>query len=248
MKKYDNVYSGFLICGDCGSPLFSMSRPDLAPAYTCGTYHSRGTKGCTSHHTRVDMLDSLLKTYVQKVRDNSSQMIEKLSASIKDEKKAVKETETTLEMLDRQIDDARAEMKMLTRQKTKEIMRNPDKEEFYDEMYNEMMDELSDKIAGLKNQAELTRDRRNTVIRVNRVAKTAIQIFDDILNKDKLDKSDLELIIDKIIVYENHIEIILQADIDSLLRIGNFEETAVNFRKDIVDIAKTIVVSAKNRK
>ena len=37
-KKYATDYSGFLFCGDCGSPMFSMSRPDLAAAYTCGTY------------------------------------------------------------------------------------------------------------------------------------------------------------------------------------------------------------------
>ena len=47
VKKYDNVYSGFLFCGDCGSPMFSMSRSDIAPAYTCGTYHKRGLKGPT---------------------------------------------------------------------------------------------------------------------------------------------------------------------------------------------------------
>ncbi|MCD8108506.1 MAG: recombinase family protein [Clostridiales bacterium] len=44
VKKYDTNYSGFLFCGDCGSPMFSMSRPDLAPAYICGTYHKRGKK------------------------------------------------------------------------------------------------------------------------------------------------------------------------------------------------------------
>ena len=38
-KKYATDYSGFMFCGDCGSPMFSMSRPDLSPAYTCGTYH-----------------------------------------------------------------------------------------------------------------------------------------------------------------------------------------------------------------
>ena len=29
-KKYDNTYSGFLECGDCGSPMFAMSRRDLS--------------------------------------------------------------------------------------------------------------------------------------------------------------------------------------------------------------------------
>ena len=50
VKKYDNVYSGFLFCGDCGSPMFAMSRRDLSAAYTCGTYHRRGRSGCSSHH------------------------------------------------------------------------------------------------------------------------------------------------------------------------------------------------------
>jgi hypothetical protein len=72
IKKYDNVYSGFLECGDCGSPMFAMSRSDLKPAYTCGTYHRRGLAECTSHHIRTDRLDELLKSYVQKVMENSA--------------------------------------------------------------------------------------------------------------------------------------------------------------------------------
>lgn len=35
---------------------------------------------------------------------------------------------------------------------------------------------------------------------------------------DKLERSDLELLIDRIIVYEDHLEIKLQSDIDTLLR------------------------------
>jgi NADH pyrophosphatase NudC (nudix superfamily) len=54
VKVNDNIYSGFLFCGDCGSPMFAMSRRDLKDAYRCGTYHRRGLKGCTSHHIRVD--------------------------------------------------------------------------------------------------------------------------------------------------------------------------------------------------
>ena len=69
VKKYDNVYTGHLFCGDCGSPMFSLSRPDLEPAYTCGAYHRRGLKGCTSHHTRVDMLDRLLKAAADSGRE-----------------------------------------------------------------------------------------------------------------------------------------------------------------------------------
>ena len=235
VKKNDNVYSGFIWCGDCGSPMFAMSRRDLRPAYTCGTYHSRGTKGCTSHHTRVDVLDDLLKSYVRRVRDNSADMIDKLNASLRDEQTAVKESTSSLELLQRQIDDARQEMKILARQQAKELMRNPDKETAIDELYREMLDELADRIDGLNNQLELTSDRRNTVIRVNRIAKTALDIFDDILSKEKLDKTDLEFILDKIVVYEDHIEIHLKSDIDALLLNGELPE-------------ENIMQSSKNRK
>jgi len=63
-------------------------------------------------------------------------------------------------------------------------------------------------------------DKRNDIIRINRLAKTAIDIFNDILNKKSLDKKDLELIIDKIIVFEDRIHVKLKADIDNLLNVG----------------------------
>ena len=63
-------------------------------------------------------------------------------------------------------------------------------------------------------------DKRNDIIRINRLAKTAIDIFNDILNKKSLDKKDLELIIDKIIVFEDRILVKLKADIDNLLKVG----------------------------
>ena len=89
-------------------------------------------------------------------------------------------------------------------------------------------------------------DSTNSMIRVNRVAKTVIEIFDDILNKDKLDKSDLRLLIDRILVYEDHIEIRLRADIDELLRTGTIEHLKheeiggepVNFNSDTKNIEK----------
>ena len=63
-------------------------------------------------------------------------------------------------------------------------------------------------------------DKRNDIIRINWLAKTVIDIFNDILNKKSLDKKDLELIIDKIIVFEDRIHVKLKADIDNLLKVG----------------------------
>ena len=250
VKKYDNMYSGFLFCGDCGSPMFSMSRGDLAPAYTCGTYHKRGTKGCSSHHTRVDLLDAILKQYIRKVRDNSDDMIKQLEMSIKNESTEIQENENTLSILERHLYDAKEELKAIKKRKIKEIAALEAKAaenaaalsqiEIVEETYAELEDEATMKISGLQNQINLTSDKRNDIIRINRLARTVIDVFNDILEKPSLDKVDLQLLIDRIVVYEDHIDVKLKADIDALLNVSRAAEgdPAANFNKDSKVILK----------
>ena len=232
VKINDNVYSGFLECGDCGSPMFSMSRSDLKPAYTCGTYHRRGRKGCTSHHIRVDRLDDLLKSYLQKLTENSAAMIEQLNRDLARENADITETEQSADHLAEVLDELMEEMKVTKRQRIREIMKKPEKEAEIEATYDELEEELQKKIDGLNHQIDLLSDKRNTVIKVNRAAKTALEVFADILAKEKLDRNDLELIIDRVLVFEDHLEIKLQRDIDSLLRCGTLGEAA-NFNSGI---------------
>ncbi|MBQ8929739.1 MAG: recombinase family protein [Oscillospiraceae bacterium] len=250
-KKYDNVYSGFLECGDCGSPMFAMSRADLKDAYRCGTYHRRGLKACTSHHIRVDKLDEMLKLYLQKVKDNSAAMIERLNADLAKEDEDIQKADRSEENLEEVLLELQEELKATKRQRIRDIVKHPDQEAMLEETYDELEDDLTQRITGIRNQIDMTVDKRNTIIRVNRAAKTALEVFDDILRKDKLDRNDLQLIIDRIKVYEDRVEIQLKADIDSLLRCGTLpeeQEDAANFKSDMGDISNvTIVQGAANR-
>ena len=223
-KKYDNTYSGFLECGDCGSPMFAMSRRDIKDAYRCGTYHRRGLKGCTSHHIRVDKLDELVRLYVQKVKDNSAAMLDRLNADLEKEAENVAETEQSAANLEAVLAGLQEELKATKRQRIRDIMKHPDQEETLEETYDELESDLLRRMEGIQNQIAMTVDKRNTIIQVNRVAKTAMEVFDDLLNKPKLDRNDLQLIIQKIRVYKDRIEIQLKADIDSILQSGALPE------------------------
>lgn len=248
VKINDNVYSGFLQCGDCGSPLFAMSRSDLAPAYTCGTYHRRGLKGCTSHHIRVDRLDELLKSYVRKLADSSAAMLTQLNEELKRETEQVAETEQSADNLAAVLADLTEELKVTKRQRIREIMKKPEQEASIEALYDEMEADLQKKIDGINHQIDLLSDKRNTIIQVNRVAKTAIDVFRDILEKDKLERNDLELLIDKILVFEDHLEIKLKTDIDTLLRCGTLPaetEDAANFSEGTENIENTLIQSSK---
>ena len=238
IKKYENVYSGYLFCGDCGSPMFSMSRADLPPAYRCGTYHKRGSKACSSHHTRVDMLDGLLKSFVQKIRENSETMLDQLQAAIDRERTETSSSKSVVEVLNQQIENTRAEIKLLARQHVRDIAKHPDREEILEEIYTEQLDELTLRLEGLRNQIQLAADQHNMIVNVNRTAKTVMEVFDVILHKEKLTKSDVDYIIERITVYEDHIDIHLRSDIDMLLKSDvlpqpDYAVQAVNFQADI---------------
>ena len=248
IKKNDNVYSGFLECGDCGSPMFATSRRDIKPAYTCGTYHRRGLSGCSSHHIRVDRLDYLLKLYVKKVMENSAAMLEQLNRDLEKEQEDVTETENCADRLAEILADLQAELKATKRQRIRDIMKHPEQEALLEETYDEMEAELQKKIEGIRNQIEMLSDKRNTILRVNRAAKTAMDVFRDVLHKENLERNDLELIVNKIKVYEDHLEIELKADVDTLIRCGT-RELAANFDKGSMDILKTeLVQSSIHRK
>lgn len=231
VKKYDNTYSGFLVCGDCGAPMFSLSRSDLKSAYTCGTYHRRGLKGCTSHHIRADKLDELLKAYVRQVMDHAADMLERLNADLAREQEDVAETEQSADRLAEVLTDLQEELKVTKRQRIRDLMKHPEQEDILEQTYDELESDLQKRIEGIGHQIELLSDKRNTIIRVNRAARTAMEVFRDILDKERLERRDLELIIQKIRVYEDRLEIRLQADVDSILRSGTLpeeaEETAV---------------------
>ena len=224
VKKYDNVYSGFLVCGDCGAPMFAMSRGELRPAYTCGTYHRRGRSGCTSHHIRTDKLDELLKSYVRQVMDHSSEMLQRLNEDLSHEQEDVAGTEQSADHLAQVLDELQEELKVTKRQRIRDLMKHPDQEELLEQTYDELEEDLQKRIEGIGHQIELLSDKRNTIIRVNRAAKTALEVFGDILRKDRLERRDLELIIRQIKVYEDRLEIQLQADVDSILRSGTLPE------------------------
>ena len=254
-KKYDTSYSGFLFCGDCGSPMFSRSNQRLAPNYICGSYHKHGLNiengGCTSHHTRVDLLDIMVKKYIERVMLNSKSMIDELEKSVKDETKNIKDNSVSIHSLELEITNAKEQLKNNTIYRNRDLERaekrfTPDIlekeiERIY-EQYDEIEDDLRNKLNGLENQLKFIIDKNNTIVQINRISKTAIDIFKDIISKENLDKKDLSLIVDKITVYENNIEIKLKADIAMLLETGTvskeiletsvFVGSAVNFKWD----------------
>ena len=238
-KKYATDYSGFMFCGDCGSPMFSMSRPDLSPAYTCGTYHKRGLKGCTSHHIRVDVLDRLLKEFILRVRDNCKGMIDELQKTIDEQPEREEQLGATVESIETQLNEAKAKLKALYKEKMLiDAGLSNAKSRTKAALYDEMEEELLTRIEMHEKQFGDVNNMRNNMITANRKAKTVIEVFDGVLKKEKLDKRDIGLIVEKSTVFEDHLNVKLKSDVDELLSLEDTEHT-VNFKSGSKDIAVT---------
>ncbi len=250
-KKYNNEYSGLIKCGDCGSPMFAMNQGKSNYGYRCGNYNQNGLKGCTSHFVRVSVLEEAIRAHLLMVRRTSAEMINKLQKDIKNEKKAVKQTETALNKLEKQLSKEKENKKGYFKERTRQKMRNPN-DDSIDEIFDELIAECDRNIESIQSQIDLVNDRHNTVVKVNRLAGIAIDLFDELLKKEHFDKQDLDILIDKIYVYEYHIEIKLKADIEAIFKSGtlsvvNNEEVA-NFNEGIVDISSTEIVEAVTKR
>lgn len=248
IKKYNNSYSGLLVCGDCGSPMFAMSRKDNG-SYRCGAYHKHGLKACTSHMIQTSALDATVKLYLNHVKNTSAEMIKKLQESISKESEQIEKTKDSSVSFEKKIADANERRKDYLRLQQKMIKKHPEKEDYYLELYDEMIDETDKEIEGYKNQIELVNERQNNIINVNRLAKNAFEVFDSILEKEYLDMQDLQFIIDKIYVYEDNIRVKLKSDIEAILKSGGAEteEDSENFQHDIINISSVkLIQESKN--
>ena len=222
-KKYANDYTGLMRCGDCGAPMFSISNGKRKPAYYCGGYHNHGKAVCTSHHILVSVLDNLVKEYIMMIKNNASNVIDYLNNELeKNRRKTIsnKNNRDMTETLKQELNKAKNELKVTMQQKIRDIMKNTENREYIEEMYATMENELNNKITMLNTQIENEEKNKAKKQNIIKAKKDALKIFDDILNKEKLDKKDLETIIDCIYVYEDKIIIKLKSNIENMLDLG----------------------------
>lgn len=239
-RKYINPYSGLLRCGDCGAPMFSLSRPDLPGTYVCGSYHRRGLKGCNAHYTKIACLDAAVKHAIRQVRDNADGMIEHLQKAILDEEKRLTQVPTASDSLEEQLGNLTAELKAVKSQKLRDCVRHPENREVIEETYDSLEADLTSQIESTKNQLRLCIDAKQTLKQITNTARTVIEVFDRILAAKHLSHKDLTFVVERITVYSDSIEVALKSDVQKLLCSG------VCKTDEIDESATVIQASAKH--
>ena len=140
VRKYPNPYVGRLFCADCGAPMFATSSPRRPHGYVCGSYHRQGLEGCTSHHIHRATLNNAVKSYIMTVRDNLQNEIVGLDVAYSNER--IAQNKQRVSVLNQTLAELKAELAESSRQRIKQIAKNPQNEKLIAETYDELDNEL----------------------------------------------------------------------------------------------------------
>ncbi|WP_411682868.1 recombinase family protein [Clostridium thailandense] len=213
--KYTYLFSGFIICGNCGFAVVGKNLkklPKVQHGYECTTYNKYGLKQCKSHAVTEEKLLFFFKEFLKDVRDQYEDYISRID--IKEKKKDINKA---LAKLQNEFNIANEELKMLLSQKVKDILKesNIEYKEIIEHSYGELENEKKKRINELSEKInELQKLSGNNV---ENSIKSNIKIFEDIINSDKPNRKLLELTLEKITIYDDKsIEFRLLADIDKL--------------------------------
>jgi site-specific DNA recombinase len=205
-EKHDNIFSGFLLCNDCQKSMVAINNTRDKRHYVCGNYHIMGTKSnCTRHTIQEEKLVLYLKKYLNYIKQHLNDFIISLDKDVESKLSTKENYGTLIKKLKKDLNNEKEELKMLINQKIKALIKENDNEtkKIIEDSYEEMETERKNNIKIFTDQITEFTKVQETSENISTYAVTAIEIFDNIINKEIPSRKDLELILNNIEVMED---------------------------------------------
>ncbi len=216
--KNEYIFGGFIRCGECGYGGTGIvrvrsKRPDYIPkrSYECSMYRKYGSSRCCSHNIKEEYILENFKIFLKNVRKEYKQLLEDMTLhTIKQKSKNNKER------LEKELNQAKAEYKVLLEEKIKQMASNIDAKEIVEENFNKIEEEKIKKIKGIT--ATLERLNNEDLERKRQKLKKAIDYFDEIIKAEIPSKDLLNNVLKEIKIYHDKtIKFELKMEIDKLI-------------------------------
>lgn len=236
-KKHINLFSGCLYCKDCKMKLTAINRPNRRKYYVCGTYNKKGKQFCRYAHlvTEETLMDALVR-YLTLCRDSLADIVQNFDLS--NLKAPAYSADDAQQRLKNELEKIKNELKTLITQKVKELTANPGAAEIINETYASLQTEKMERICAIeKKLRELTEESNIPTAAIRPNLQTALDILNDVLEKKSLTRTDIEVLVEKIIVDKDG-----NADIYLKHGLGNL--AAYDFKADKEDLKLTMMIEA----
>ncbi|SCX88396.1 recombinase family protein [Alkaliphilus peptidifermentans] len=192
-KRGINLFSGFVYCNECGSYMIARKRKNHAIGYYCGEYHKHGRKACTTHYVSEENLKTIISTSIKQfILCNNLDVIQ-IKRKVKNIKKNSINIEKRIEKLYSSIDNKKDE--------AKNYIRLWAKNQLEDELYQEIIYETYADLNNMKAALERLLAKKDLHRSEDTLDNT--DFLDNFMNDFELQRDDIELLIEKIVVKQN---------------------------------------------
>lgn len=238
-RKYSNPYAGLLVCGDCGRALtIAHYNKSEIISYACRSYRDKGTTYCSAHSINKKELNLIIRDYLTLCRHALKDMIESLDSILTAEIKHATGHENRVKVLQTNIENAKNELKYIMESKIRDIAASPSMASIISETYDKMQQDKMIAIETMQTQIKEYEKINKGKSEIKRNFKSALEVFDSILQSKEFTSRQLNTIIDKIIMYDtNVIDIQLKGDLGLIFK----DEKAMRMSKD--DRIKRIIIN-----
>lgn len=224
-RKHVNLFSGCLYCKDCGMKLTAINRPNRGKYYVCGTYNKKGKQFCEHAHlvTEETLTDTLVK-YLTLCRDSLADIIQNFDLS--NLKTPTYSADDGRQRLVNELERIKKELKTLITQKVQELTANPGMSEIINETYASLQTEKMERISAIeKTLQDLTKEPHIPAVATKPGLQTALDILDEVLEQKNLTRTDIEVLVEKVIVDKD-------GNVDIYLKHGLGNLAACDFKAD----------------
>ncbi len=236
-RKHVNLFSGCLYCKDCGMKLTAINRPNRGKYYVCGTYNKKGKQFCEHAHlvTEETLMDALVK-YLTLCRDSLADIIQNFDLS--NLKAPTYSADDSQQRLENELERIKKELKTLITQKVKELTANPGMAEIINETYASLQTEKMERISAIeKTLQDLTKEPHIPAVAIKPNLQTALDILNEVLEQKSLTRTDIEVLVEKIIVDKD-------GNVDIYLKHGLGNLAAYDFKADKENLKLTMMIEA----
>lgn len=203
IEAENNVYSGLLYCGRCGTAMYkrkgtvgAKKRPD---SYLCKKYSQEGAckediredYGCKPHRIRIEYLNQIVNTYIDKLVSNPE--FKNFARN------HVKVINVDKIMLEKQGNKAKEKLAKLEKQ-YKQIYEDKLNDLIPEFIYREKKQQLDSNIKNEKEKLQEAEKKCNTLNKLEDKEKLINKAIDDI-RINGLTKEELSKMFDKIVVF-----------------------------------------------
>ena len=236
-KKHINLFSGCLYCKDCGMKLTAINRPNRGKYYVCGTYNKKGKQFCEHAHlvTEETLTEALVK-YLTLCRDLLADIIQNFDLS--NLKAPTYSADDSLQRLENELEKIKKELKTLITQKVKELTTNPGMAEIINETYASLQTEKMERISAIeKTLQDLMKEPHIPTVAIKPNLQTALDILNEVLEQKSLTRTDIEVLVEKIIVDKD-------GNVDIYLKHGLGNLAAYDFKAHKENLKLTMMIEA----